>query len=153
LLLENKSYCKERNTYEFQAQYANLNESECITSILYFWELWLQTRMYEGSICNVVEKHFSYQWMKQVKPPFEKRYTAGHYKINFHKLRVLFWHPDIMKQSEVYVCKHTYEYLPYNYWTNTRLAKDVMCNTICYMTTNDSVRNAQLKCFKLITHI
>jgi hypothetical protein len=48
---------------------------------------------------------------------------------------------------------HTYEHLPYNNWTNTRLANDVLCNTICYMTTNDSVRNEQLKFFKLITQI
>jgi hypothetical protein len=39
--------------------------------------------------------------------------------------------------------KLTLEYLPYNYLTNTRLAQDVLCNTICYMTTNVSVRNAQ----------
>jgi hypothetical protein len=49
--------------------------------------------------------------------------------------------------------KHTYEHLPYNNWTKTRLANDVLCNTICYMTTNYSVRNAQLKRFKLSTHI
>jgi hypothetical protein len=49
--------------------------------------------------------------------------------------------------------KHTYLYLPYNNWTNTRLAQDVLCNNICYMTTNDSVRNAQLNRFKLITDI
>jgi hypothetical protein len=58
-----------------------------------------------------------------------------------------------MKQSEEYVFKHTYEYKPYSNGTNTKLAKDVLCNTNCYMTTNDSVRNAQLKIFKLITHI
>jgi hypothetical protein len=37
--------------------------------------------------------------------------------------------------------------------TNTRLAQDVLCNTICYMTTYDSMTNAQLKYFKLITQI
>jgi hypothetical protein len=51
-----------------------------------------------------------------------------------------------MKRSEVNVFKHTYEYFPHNNWTNTSLANDVLCNNICYMTTNDSVRNAQLKC-------
>jgi hypothetical protein len=58
-----------------------------------------------------------------------------------------------MKRSEVNVIKHTYEYLPYNNWRNTRLVKNVICNTICYMSTNDPVRNAQLKRFKLITHV
>jgi hypothetical protein len=48
----------------------------------------------------------------------------------------------MLKQSDVNVFKHTYEYLPYNHWTNTRLVQDVLCNTICYMTTNDSVRKA-----------
>jgi hypothetical protein len=47
-----------------------------------------------------------------------------------------------MKQSEVIIIYHTYEYLPYNKWTNIRLAEDEMCNTICYMTSNDSVKNA-----------
>jgi hypothetical protein len=56
-------------------------------------------------------------------------------------------------QEKLEQVKHTYEYLPYNHWPNTRLAKDVLCNTICYMTTNDNVRNVQLKSFKLITHI
>jgi hypothetical protein len=58
-----------------------------------------------------------------------------------------------MKHLEVNVFKHTYEYLHYNNWTNTRLAQDVLCNTICNMTTNDSVKNAQLYVFKLIMHI
>jgi hypothetical protein len=30
--------------------------------------------------------------------------------------------------------KHTLENLPYNNLTNTRIAKDVLCNTICYVT-------------------
>jgi hypothetical protein len=58
-----------------------------------------------------------------------------------------------MKHSEVNAINHTYEYLPYNIWTNTRLAKDVMYKIICYMTTNDSVRNGQLERFKLILRI
>jgi hypothetical protein len=47
--------------------------------------------------------------------------------------------------------KHTYQYLPYNNLTDTRLAQDVPFNKICYMTTIDSVRNAKLKSLKLIT--
>jgi hypothetical protein len=58
-----------------------------------------------------------------------------------------------MNQSEVNVIKHRYDNFSYNNNTNTRLAKDVMCNIICYMTTNDSVINAQVNSFKLITHI
>jgi hypothetical protein len=58
-----------------------------------------------------------------------------------------------MKRSEVNDFKHKYEYLIYNKRTNTRLANDVLCNTICYMSTNDSLRNAQFKSFKLITRI
>jgi hypothetical protein len=49
--------------------------------------------------------------------------------------------------------KHTYEYLPYNNLMDPRLAQDVLFNTICSMTTNDSERNAYLKSFKLITQI
>jgi hypothetical protein len=37
---------------------------------------------------------------------------------------------DILKQSEVNVFKHTYDFLHYNNWTNTRLAKEVLCNII-----------------------
>jgi hypothetical protein len=48
-----------------------------------------------------------------------------------------------MKQLEVNVFKHYYEYISYNNWTKTRFAQDVLCNTICYMTTNDALRNAQ----------
>jgi hypothetical protein len=50
-----------------------------------------------------------------------------------------------MKQSEVNVIKHTYEYLPYNNWTTTRLATEVVCNNICYMTTNYSVGTDNLR--------
>jgi hypothetical protein len=62
----------------------------------------------------------------------------------FHKLASSFV-TGIVKQSEVNVLKHTYEYLPYNNWTNTRLVQDVLCYTICYRTTNESMRNAQLR--------
>jgi hypothetical protein len=44
--------------------------------------------------------------------------------------------------------KHTYEYLLYNNLTNKRLAQNVPINTIFYMTTNDSVRNAHIKEFQ-----
>jgi hypothetical protein len=48
--------------------------------------------------------------------------------------------------SEVVVClhlqKHIYEHFSYNNLANTRLAQDVLCNTIYYMTTNESQRNA-----------
>jgi hypothetical protein len=37
--------------------------------------------------------------------------------------------------------------------TKTRLAQVILCNKIYYITTYDSVRNAQLKSFKLITQI
>jgi hypothetical protein len=43
--------------------------------------------------------------------------------------------------------KHIYEYLTYNNLRDTRLAQYVPFNTICYMTTNDSVRNADIKRF------
>jgi hypothetical protein len=37
---------------------------------------------------------------------------------------------------------HTYEYFPYNILKNTNIAQDIVpINTICYMTTNDPVRN------------
>jgi hypothetical protein len=49
--------------------------------------------------------------------------------------------------------KHTLEYLPYNNLTNTRLAQVILPNNIYYMTKNDSVKNAQLKNFMLITQI
>jgi hypothetical protein len=67
----------------FQAHYGYLNASECITSFLYFWRLRFKTSKYDGTVCNVVQKSFLYEWKKEVKPQFEKRYTAGRYTINF----------------------------------------------------------------------
>jgi hypothetical protein len=87
------------------------------------------------------------------------RDTSWHYIINFQKLTssfvtLIYWSNRKGKfLIRLYLENHKFEYLPYNNLTNTRLPQDVLCNTIYYMTTNDSMRNAQLKSFKLITQI
>jgi hypothetical protein len=88
------------------------------TSILYFWNLRFNTSKYDGSICNVVQKSFFYEWRKQVKPPFGKRYSAGLYTTNFSLLKPRY---NETLRSEFF--KHTYEYLHYSNFTNTSLAK------------------------------
>jgi hypothetical protein len=73
-----------------------------------------------------------------------RSYTSERSKLNDHsknplqqapiwlysKISSLFCNTDTLKQSEVNVFKLTCEYLLYNNLTNTRLARDVLCNTI-----------------------
>jgi hypothetical protein len=109
-----KNFCEERTIYVFQAHYGNLNESECTTPILYFRRLWLKTSNCDGSIYNVGQKSFLYEWGKQVKRPFEKRYTAGPYILNFHKLAssfvtLIYWNNQKwMFLIRLHLQKHTY---------------------------------------------
>jgi hypothetical protein len=70
---------------------------------------------------------------------------------NFHKLSfsfvsLIYWNNQkwMLLYSFAFK-KHTCVYLPYNNLTNTRLAQDVPFNTISYITTNDSIRNAHLQ--------
>jgi hypothetical protein len=62
--------------------------------------------------------------------------------------------PCSLPRNRHYICLSVnlshYVYFPYNNWTYTRLVKDVLCNTICYMTRNGSVRNAQLQVSSLL---
>jgi hypothetical protein len=71
LLFDNNGFFEERTTEGFQAHYANLNVSECITSILKFWRFWLKTSKYDSAICNVVQKSFFYEIKMQVKRSFD----------------------------------------------------------------------------------
>jgi hypothetical protein len=80
-----------------------LNESECISSILYFRRLRHKSSKYDVSICNVGQKSFLYKWSKHFNRPFDKRYIVELNILHFPKTCFLYCNADILTKSKAIV--------------------------------------------------